>query len=197
MKTVCVDLDGVLAEYGGWKGVQHIGDPIPGAREFMAALYDIPIKLCVWTTRTNPVVNKDSKLSDRELSFFVDDWLTKHDIIFDYVAYGAGKPLACAYVDDRAVVCRPTKDVENQDYDTALAMCRGLAAGHPLGAQGRYPQGPAYEDDEGNLHLTVVANKEKDIVRMDFGKPVGWIGMSKVEAIEMAGMLLKQARELK
>lgn len=27
--TVAVDLDGTLARYDGWKGIDHIGDPIP------------------------------------------------------------------------------------------------------------------------------------------------------------------------
>ena len=26
---VGVDLDGTLAQYDGWKGVDHIGDPVP------------------------------------------------------------------------------------------------------------------------------------------------------------------------
>lgn len=26
-KNVCVDLDGVLAQYDRWKGIEHIGDP--------------------------------------------------------------------------------------------------------------------------------------------------------------------------
>jgi hypothetical protein len=26
---IAVDLDGTLAEYGGWKGADHIGEPIP------------------------------------------------------------------------------------------------------------------------------------------------------------------------
>lgn len=29
MKTIAVDLDGTLAHYDGWKGIEHIGDPIP------------------------------------------------------------------------------------------------------------------------------------------------------------------------
>ena len=27
--TIAVDLDGTLARYDGWKGIDHIGDPIP------------------------------------------------------------------------------------------------------------------------------------------------------------------------
>lgn len=26
---IAVDLDGTLAQYDGWKGVEHIGDPVP------------------------------------------------------------------------------------------------------------------------------------------------------------------------
>ena len=37
-KTVCVDLDGVLAQYDGWQGLENIGDPVEGAREFMEDL---------------------------------------------------------------------------------------------------------------------------------------------------------------
>ena len=32
--TVCVDLDGTLAKYDGWKGLEHIGEPIDGSVEF-------------------------------------------------------------------------------------------------------------------------------------------------------------------
>lgn len=29
MGWIAVDLDGVLAHYDGWKGIDHVGDPIP------------------------------------------------------------------------------------------------------------------------------------------------------------------------
>jgi hypothetical protein len=35
MKTVAVDLDATLATYEGWRGIQHIGDPRPGAANFL------------------------------------------------------------------------------------------------------------------------------------------------------------------
>ena len=34
-KHVYVDFDGVLAEYDGWKGPEHLGAPRPGAKEFL------------------------------------------------------------------------------------------------------------------------------------------------------------------
>lgn len=30
---IAVDLDGTLAEYHGWKGVDHVGDPVPAMLE--------------------------------------------------------------------------------------------------------------------------------------------------------------------
>jgi len=39
-KTACVDLDGTLAKYDGWKGIHDIGDPYPAAKDFMSRLYE-------------------------------------------------------------------------------------------------------------------------------------------------------------
>ncbi|RIZ69030.1 MAG: hypothetical protein D0530_10925, partial [Methylococcales bacterium] len=35
---LCVDLDGTLIKYDGWRGEHHFGDPIPGAVEFTKKL---------------------------------------------------------------------------------------------------------------------------------------------------------------
>jgi hypothetical protein len=55
VKTVCVDLDGVLAAYSGWKGIEHIGDPLPGAVEFTHAVAEFA-RVLVYTSRcrSNP-----------------------------------------------------------------------------------------------------------------------------------------------
>ena len=156
-KTVAVDLDGVLAQYDGWKGINHIGEPISGAKQFLTALQALPAKVCIHTTRCNAGANKDADLNERELRLIVEDWLVKHGLPFDSIACGEGKPLAVAYVDDRAVVCRPLKDVEGQDFDTALRMCAALVAGHELGSQGTHSDGQLNEDDEGDIKLMVSA----------------------------------------
>lgn len=194
LKTVCVDLDGVLATYDGWRGVEHIGEPIPGAREFLSAICEIPAKVCIWTTRTNPIVNKDSGLDEQDLRLLVENWLTKHRMPFDSIATGNGKPLCAAFVDDRAVVCRPLKDIENQDFDTALRMCRALIDGHELGAQGTFSDGKMSDDDEGDMKIMI--GTQNRCVRIDFGKPVCWFAFSKEHAIEFAEAILKHARKL-
>lgn len=114
-KTVCVDLDGVIAHYEGWKGVKHIGDPLPGAREFLQRLiqnYDVVIH----TTRTNPDINhqelqdysRENKLGLTPLQCarrIVALWLHKNEMPYSSIWTGNGKPIAMTYINDRALGC--------------------------------------------------------------------------------------------
>jgi hypothetical protein len=190
-RTVCVDLDGVLAKYDGWKGVDHIGDPIPGAVEFTKALSEL-CDVVIFTTRCNPEVNKPEAV--HLLVNRVRAWLDAHGFAYADIYAGTGKPIAVAYVDDRAVVCRPEKDVETQDYDRALRLCRALVGGHTLGAQGSFSDGRLGDDDEGDLKLMV--GRHKDCVRIDFGKPVGWLALPKGTAMALACAIAKHAEDL-
>lgn len=104
-KTVCIDLDGVLADYSeGWKGVDHIGEPIPGAQEFVKRVREIA-EVVIYTTRCNEEVNKPEKA--HLLRNRVAAWLDKHGFEYDHVYAEQGKPIAVAYIDDRAVPCAP------------------------------------------------------------------------------------------
>ena len=119
MKTVCVDMDGVLASYDGWKGVDHIGDPIEGARDFVDALAK-DFKIMIFSTRCNAEVNKFYDVET--LVDIVKEWLQTHGFKYDYI--GIGKPMAVAYIDDRAVSCRPQE--YNFAFEEALIKARRL-----------------------------------------------------------------------
>ena len=129
-KTVCVDLDGVLASYkDGWKGVDHFGDPIPGAVEFtkaLAAKCDVVIHTC----RCNPEVNKPEAAS--LLGNRVRAWLDEHGFAYHDVFTGTGKPIAAAYVDDRAVVCVPEMFDPNNLVDEWHAAAAMFPYSHAL-----------------------------------------------------------------
>lgn len=112
-KTVCVDLDGTLAFYDGWKGIDNIGDPLPGAREFLSRLI-VDYDVVIYTTRCNEEVNKPEKLE--YLTARVGEWLVRHQLPFTSIHVGQGKPIAIAYVDDRSVMVR-----ENVDWTTSYA----------------------------------------------------------------------------
>ena len=186
-KAVCIDLDATLAEYDGWQGVEHIGDPIPGAQAFVAAVAEFA-DVVIFTTRMNADVNKGHEVN--RLGYLIQDWLTSHKFPAVGIWCGQGKPLAAAYVDDRAVICRPMRD-DVYDYDRALAEVRALCAGKPLGGQGTYSDGKTGDDDEGDLRLQVAHSG--DGVRIDFGKPVAWLGFTKDQAIQFAMLILKHA----
>lgn len=56
--TVCLDFDGVLAEYSGFKGENIMGQPITGAKEFVALLIEKGFGPIVFTTRKKSLVSK-------------------------------------------------------------------------------------------------------------------------------------------
>lgn len=87
-KHVCVDLDGVLAQYDGWKGPHYIGPPRDGAREFLKALVKAGYQVIIHTTRKSLVVS---------------EWLRQYDMKHLVVLVTSEKRPALAYIDDRAI----------------------------------------------------------------------------------------------
>lgn len=46
-----VDLDGTLARYDGWQGIEHIGEPVPAMVERVKAWLDQGIEVRIMTAR--------------------------------------------------------------------------------------------------------------------------------------------------
>ena len=98
--TIAIDLDGTLIHHGEWKGVDHFGEPLPGAVEFtkeLAKVADIVIHTC----RTNPELNPPEAaflLANRVRRFLDEKGFAYHN-----VWCGEGKVIANVYLDDRAV----------------------------------------------------------------------------------------------
>jgi hypothetical protein len=65
-----------------------------------------------------------------------------------------------------------------------------------IGATGRFPYGRAAEDDEGELQIAMAADHGNAIVRLQFGKPIGWLGLPSVNARQLAALLIEKADEL-
>lgn len=126
-KVVAVDLDGVLARYDGWKGIEHIGEPLPGAVTFTHRLNKF-VDVLIFTSRCrcNPTgsdapgyLADDDHRDSLALKQLVTNWLDKHGFVYADVWVGAGKPLCAALIDDRAVLCDPQIHKETA-YDDAL-----------------------------------------------------------------------------
>lgn len=119
---VCVDLDGVLATR---TNTSAIGPPIDGAVEFtrkLAKRYDI----IIYTARFSTTTGKTRSVGAIEsLSKRIVNWLEKHNIEYHSVHSAGTKPIASAYVDDRAVVCKPLADGLSA-FDSALESVNQL-----------------------------------------------------------------------
>lgn len=122
---ICVDLDGVLAQYDKWKGVDHIGEPIPGALEFAKQLAKIA-EITVFTSRCAQDVLEGSRITPGQLRIRVIEWLEKNKFPYTDVYTGQGKPRAAAFIDDRAVACSPQNDKDA--FEKALDQTRLLVA---------------------------------------------------------------------
>ena len=124
---VCVDLDGVLAKYDGWKGLDHIGDPVAGAAQFVRDLMKIA-DVTVFTSRclTEMLEAASSKVTIGNLRIRVIEWLEKHRIPFTDVYVGQGKPRAAAFIDDRGINCNPQAD--ESAFADALKRTKTLVA---------------------------------------------------------------------
>ena len=74
---VCVDLDGVLNAFDGWRGAEFFHDPRPGARAFLKSLCDQGYSVVVFTVRWGP---------------HVEDWLARHGLAEYVTAVTDKKP---------------------------------------------------------------------------------------------------------
>lgn len=105
--SVCVDLDGVLATRTSG---QTLGTPTDGAVEFTRALHaqaDIIIHTARFATSSGKPHSDDAMAA---LEKRIRHWLDAHGFAYTEISTGVAKPLASAYVDDRAVPCRPAED---------------------------------------------------------------------------------------
>ena len=57
----------------------------------------------------------------------------------------------------------------------------------------KYPNGKLNDDDEGALMVKI--STEKGVVRIDFGEPTQWFGMTPDMAVDMAISLVNNARQ--
>ncbi|RJP48727.1 MAG: hypothetical protein C4586_08395 [Anaerolineaceae bacterium] len=69
-KVYAVDLDGTLAKYGGWMGIEHIGAPVPGMLRRVKA----------WLKHGHEVVIFTARADNPDAVPFVKDWLSKQGI---------------------------------------------------------------------------------------------------------------------
>ena len=64
------------------------------------------------------------------------------------------------------------------------------------GATGKFPQGKASPDDEGELTIGIAVDHQQQLIQLDFGKPVKWLGLDKRAALGLAAAIAQKAAQL-
>jgi len=105
--TICLDLDGVLAQ-----------------RLAHSAMDEALSEVATVTILTSRLSGKSGKKA-AQIEAAIRDWLETHRVPFDHIHTGSGKPPAQAYIDDRGVACRPEED-GLAAFEVALAAARKL-----------------------------------------------------------------------
>lgn len=90
-KIVALDFDATIADYDGWKGPDHKGMLLDGAKEFLEELVDMGFELVIMTSR--PLGGIPEWLEENEIDHLIKD-ITNHKIA------------AYCYLDDRAISFR-------------------------------------------------------------------------------------------
>ena len=101
-KTICIDFDGVLADYSeGYQGKDKFGEMIPGADLASQVLKEKGWTIIIYTTRPATAALKK--------------WLEKNNIKYDYINENPDQPEDCRegckmaadiYIDDRGMTVR-------------------------------------------------------------------------------------------
>lgn len=89
-KRICIDFDGVIAQYSGWKGPNHFGEPFPETKDFLDQLHNEGYEIHIHTTRRPPDVIA---------------WIQKYGFAKNYFIHVTNTKIpAVAYIDDRAIL---------------------------------------------------------------------------------------------
>ncbi|MCC6775668.1 MAG: hypothetical protein IT537_03370 [Hyphomicrobiales bacterium] len=189
---LCLDFDGVIHRYdSGWKGADVIPDPpVDGAIAFMLGALN-HFDVVIFSSRSNQPGGIAAMRS----------WLKGHaggawyespaGTGLEDVRFATEKPAAMITIDDRALT-----------FDGVWPDLEALKKFKPwnkreIGATGRFPQGKLNDHDEGELRMAIAYDKLDGIVRLEFGKPVAWLGLPPPQAIQFAERILWHARKAK
>lgn len=189
---LCLDFDGVIHSYvSGWKGADVIPDPpVDGAMRF---IWDATehFRVAIFSSRSNQPggLNAMRGWLDENFRFFWAADRTTCDDKLAEIEWPTDKPPALITIDDRALT-----------FDGTWPSIDSLKSFQPwnkreIGATGTFPDGKLNDDDQGALRIAVGYDRVDGIVRVDFGKPVAWLGLPKENAIAFAEAILKHAKQ--
>lgn len=180
---LCLDFDGVLHSYSsGWKGADVVpDDPVIGGADFVLAAAN-EFDVHVYSSRSGQPGGINAMQA-----WMIERMGLPHEFVLEVIGWPDEKPPAMVTLDDRAIT-----------FDGTWPRIEDLRAfqpwnKRPFGATASFPQGVLDDDDQGELRMGVAYDKLAGIVRLEFGKPVAWLGLPPEQAVALAQLLLKHA----
>ena len=119
-KWVGFDIDATLAKYNGWKGLEHIGDPIPAMVLAIKQMHDAGKKVKIFTAR---VADKEDAAEARKV---IESWCEKH-LGFKPEITNVKDSLMEFCFDDRNVQIIPNEGVSVEEaFNDAIDIIKSL-----------------------------------------------------------------------
>lgn len=208
---LCLDFDGVIHSYkSGWKGARNIPDePVAGALEFIVGALE-QFDVAILSSRSHQFLGRYAMKKWLKAAYVAlaiknfdstPQWLQEYigrtqsmdpwedevewaaRLIVKAIKWPLFKPAAMVTIDDRALTFPGTwpRLDELKRFQPWNKK--------PFGATGDFPQGKLSADDEGGLRIGVALDPT-GVVRIEFGKPIAWLGLPPSEARQLAQMIL-------
>ena len=98
---ICIDIDGVIADFKKSGEVYSDCKLIEGAKEKIQNLYSNGHYIILYTARHMKTCNGNSALTISKIGKITLDWLESNDIPYHEIYFG--KPWADVYIDDNAL----------------------------------------------------------------------------------------------
>ena len=127
------DLDGTLAENNGWKGIEHIGEPVKGMVEELKKIHKEGKKIKIFTAR---VADKEDA---EEAKKYIKAWCEENLGFVPEITHEKDA-LAYRFYDDRAIQVFPNAGVKVQTaFLDAMRIIAELTDGY-RNCKGLLPQ---------------------------------------------------------
>ncbi len=107
---ICIDLDGVIAQFK--KEGQTYADvaPVDGAIEKLKSLKENGHYIIIFTARHMKTCDGNVGKVNARISLQTLDWLDRHEVVYDEIFFG--KPWAEVYIDDNAFRFENWNDID-------------------------------------------------------------------------------------
>lgn len=127
-KWIGFDLDGTLAEYNGWKGIEHIGKPVKRMCNLAKALRSDGEKVKIVTARVAP---RQDGLDSSKARKYIEQWCEQNLGFVPEITHEKDSLMEKLY-DDRVVQVIPNTGVPIEDASRKILRGRKSAEAKAL-----------------------------------------------------------------